>query len=409
MGGFSRRWICLMGLVLVMARLGDARLVAQSDPLAPEMAPRVLIITSDQAVSVFAGPGNTYEMLGTLDVGIQVIVRERNQVGNWLHVTARGQPDGVVPNGWTLTGYFTAHDSLILGDIPVNTTLPDADLSRVADPQLAQLYALPVIPAVSDAMRSVYERGRRSGNFPNVITKVGDSISADPLYLVPMSLGDQRMGPYDYLEPTLQFFGPQTQQSVAAVLGFNTFAVLDPFWSDPASCAPNESPLECEYRHRHPSIVFIMFGPNDLLHFTRDEFEAQMRLIVEDAMERGIIPVLSTFSYSPDRDTWPQALEFNLAITRVADDYNVPIINLWAAARPLPDYGLEGDFIHMKHWGFRFLKYDAGEDARYGLALRNLLSIRMLDELRRSLRMDARYGDAFIGRMGSARDSYPSP
>jgi hypothetical protein len=152
-----------------------------------------------------------------------------------------------------------------------------------------------------------------------------------------------------------------------------------------------------------------MFGPNDLIHFSRDEFETQMRLIVEDAVERGIIPVLSTFSYSPERDTWPQALEFNLAIAQVANDYDVPIINLWVAARPLPDYGLEGDFIHMEHWGFRFLKYDAGEEARYGLALRNLLSIRMLDELRRALRMDAPFGDAFVGRMGSTGDAFPIP
>ena len=36
----------------------------------------------------------------------------------------------------------------------------------------------------------------------------------------------------------------------------------------------------------------------------------------------------------------------------------------------------------MKHWGYDYLKFDDGYVAFSGAALRNLLSIRMLDEIR---------------------------
>lgn len=74
----------------------------------------------------------------------------------------------------------------------------------------------------------------------------------------------------------------------------------------------------------------------------------------------------------------------------VATEYEVPLINLWAAARPLDNYGLETtDGMHMNRSGFTYLKYDSGHEL-YGmvLSLRNLLSLKMLDDLRLALNSD---------------------
>jgi hypothetical protein len=63
-------------------------------------------------------------------------------------------------------------------------------------------------------------------------------------------------------------------------------------------------------------------------------------------------------------------------------------MNLWAAARALPEYGLDEDRVHLKHSGFERLKFDTGHETWYGVSLQNLLAIRTLDEIRRALKME---------------------
>jgi hypothetical protein len=248
------------------------------------------------------------------------------------------------------------------------------------------LYVVPVIPTISDAMRDVYRHGQELRNYPYVITKVGDSVTADDLYLKPMSKSNNVLGPYDYLGDTILYFGASTAvDSVAAQIGMTTYTVFDPTWADDQRCHPRESPLDCEYRRKRPSISLIMFGPNDLLAMGDGQFDIQVRKIVDDTIEHGIIPVLSTFSYDPGMGLWPQAVNFNRRLAKIASDDGVPIINLWLAARALPDYGLEIDHIHMKHWGFTYMKFNSGNVAFSGASLRNLLTIRTLDEIRRTI------------------------
>lgn len=350
-----------------------------------EVAQTVTVADTATPVAVYAGPGETYDLLGTLESGEDVRLLGRNAIGTWVQVAHEGGADTAF-EGWVLTGHLVLDDSILFSDVPVNA-LPDADLSNTP-PELTALYSVPIISNISPAMREVYLRGQALGNRSEVITKVGDSVTADPLYLGPMNRGDHELGPYNYLDKTIEFFGPSVMLSVAAQVGFNTHTVTDPFWADPAYCLRNESPLACEYRIKKPSIVFIMFGPNDVLHFEAADFDAQMRMIVEDTLSRGIIPVLSTFSYHPDNEMWSQAITFNLTLASIAHDYQVPLINLWAASRSLPEYGLEGDRVHMAHSGYRHLKFSGGDEARYGLTLRNLLSVKMLDELRLALKMD---------------------
>ena len=197
------------------------------------------------------------------------------------------------------------------------------------------------------------------------------------------------LGPYDYLADTIAYFGASTSvDSTAAHVGMNTYTVLDPTWADKTICQPNELPLDCEYRRKRPSIALIMYGPNDVLHISDVEFDVQMRAIVDDTINHGIIPVLSTFSYDPNARMWNQAVQFNLRLIKIANDYHVPLINLWLAARALPAYGLDTDHTHMKHWGLDNLSFADGYVAFSGAALRNLLSICTLDEIRRTVILD---------------------
>ena len=344
--------------------------------------------TAYQAIAVRSGPGHTFQQIDLLNPGVIVNIVERNRVGNWVrvtHVTGNGQ---IALDGWVVTGYLNYDANLRLSEIPVNNDLPDADPTNAQYESTARLYAVPVIPKVSRKMEGVYRYGQALGNHADVVTKVGDSVSANPLYLRPMSRGDHDLGPYDFLDETIRYFGPSLRNnSVASRIGMTTYVIFDPLWADKEQCNPGEAPLDCEYRLKQPAIAMIMFGPNDVRHMTDADFDVQIRQIVDQTLTRGIIPVLSTFSVSPDDELWWQSINFNLRLTEIAAEYEVPLINLWAAARILPEYGLDQDGVHMLNSGFKNLKFSTKHEVWYGTSLQNLLSIRMLDELRHTLNM----------------------
>jgi uncharacterized protein YraI len=373
--------VTLLALI-VFASIGVTWTQAQE---ATEEAVSVTMTQAYREAFIFAGPSETYTQLGILPPGLRVEIVERNEIGNWLHVQSTGASR---VNGWVMTGFLTLNDDLEFSDVPIALEMADADVSQIEDPRVAALYEVPIISDVSPTMQLIYRRGQALGNDSSTVTKIGDSVTADPIYLAPMSRDDNELGPYYYLQDTLDFFGPDVVQiSVAARISLTTYSVFDPMLADGAQCESNETPLDCEYRVRKPSIAFIMFGANDVRHIDVERFDEQMRLIIDETLSKGIIPVLSTFSYDPNAGYWDQALDFNLAVVEISRDYEVPLINLWAAARPLPQYGLDGDDVHMAHSGFRELKYDTGHESWYGVSLRNLLSLRMLEEIRSTLGM----------------------
>lgn len=340
-------------------------------------------------VTIYNGPGTTYLEVGKLGAGAEVAVLERNQVGNWVRVARAGVFRDREYQRWVLTGKLELTDDLLFSETPINTTLPDANLETVDDPQLRELYALPIIPEIAPEMIEVYQAGQRHGNHSEVITKVGDSLTADGLYLSNMNEERYLLGPYDYLDETMRYFqGSVAPVSVAAQKGLNTFSVFSTFMASNNICQPEETPLQCEYNRRQPSISFIMFGPNDVLGFTVEEYDQQMRRIVEETLDHDIIPVLSTFSYHPDNAQWDRAMQYNLALVAIAEEYHIPLMNLWSAARDLPNYGLDDDDVHMRRSGVRFVDFSQGYEAKFGGTLRNLLAIRMLHELRITLVME---------------------
>lgn len=373
------RRIFVLGAIL-LSLVTDAPAGSAQDDVAD---PRIAMVY--RPAFLYAGPNETYEQLGTVPTGVQVEVIERNSLGNWLHV--QGVNDTTI-DGWLMSGFLTLSEDLRFSEVEVNSSLADADVTTIADERVAALYAVPIISSVRPTMQLIYRRGQALGNEANVVTKVGDSVTADPIFLAPMNREDNELGPYDYLEDTLRFFGEDVVvTSIAARISLTTYSVFDPMLADGSQCERNETPLACEYRVRKPSVSFIMFGANDVRHIDVEDFDTQMRQIVEETLAHGVIPVLSTFSYDPNARWWSQALDFNLAVVDIADDYDVPLVNLWAAARALPDYGLDGDDVHMAHSGFRNLKYDTGHESWYGVSLRNLLALRMLEEIRSTLGM----------------------
>lgn len=337
-------------------------------------------VHSEEPVTLYDGPGSTYPAVGVLNADVEVRIVERNRIGNWLHVRQSENGETLL-DGWALIAGLVLEKELRFSQVPVNETLPDANIIQVRFQSTAPLYAAPVIPYISETMRAVYLRGQRLGIRSQAITKIGDSVSANGLYLDPIGHGDTVLGPYDYLADTLTYFGvPRKRESVAAKKGMSSFSILDPLMA-PEGCQSDESPLSCELRLQKPAVAFVMFGPNDIRAMDVDEYTTQMSTIVEMLLDNGTIPVLTTFSADPARRSWQKSVAFNLALIDVARKYDVPLMNLWLASRDLPKYGLEGDGVHMRNFGYDYLKFDAGLEAHFGVGLQNLLALRTLEEL----------------------------
>jgi hypothetical protein len=346
------------------------------------------LTTAIENLNVREGPGTTYPTAARLRTGVTVRVVERNSIGTWVRVQQTLEDGTLFLDGWVLSGLLRLSPELRFSTIPISP-LADAIVDNAESPSLRPLYAAPIIPPVDPSMRGVYQRGLERRRYTHVITKIGDSVSADPLYLGPMSRPGANLGPYDYLRESLDFFGASTQVgSVAARLGMNSYAVFDPAWANGELCETGESPLICELRRKRPSVALIMFGGNDVRHMDDTDYNTQIRRLVDETLAEGVIPVLSTFSADPNMPYWAQSVAFNTRLIEIADAYNIPIINLWLASRPINAFGLEGDGIHMKHWGTDTFRVDATFPAYSGAALRNLLALRMLDEIRRTIFLD---------------------
>jgi hypothetical protein len=333
--------------------------------------------------ALFAGPGSSHREINVVYEGGTVYIVERNVTGDWVRVHLLDTRGSMTADGWMPAGYLDRDADLNYSGVTVNSTLPDADPANVDSRTVAQLLAFPVIPTLSPKLAEIYALGQQNGINARAITKVGDSVSANPLYLAPMERTDYRLGPYQYLRPVLQLFGVSAAlPSVASRVGMTTYTIFDPMWANKDICEVNETPLACEYRTKKPFAAFILFGANDVRHMTDQQFAVQMRKVVDESLARGIIPVLTTFSADPNGELWFQSLNFNLQLAAIAAEYEVPLINLWSAARALPDYGLEVDRVHLRNWGFDTLRYDTGSESYSGTALHNLLSMKVLDDLR---------------------------
>lgn len=325
------------------------------------------------ATSVLAGPGHTYDRLGILNMDTLVTISERNHIGHWLRIMG-GDLDG-----WVRIGNVDTSD-LLLSDIPVNTTLPDADLSTISDEREADLYSVPIIPEISPAMMDIYNSIFNS-NHTDVVVKVGDSNSANRAYLTPISENNYTLSPYDMLAESVNHFAENMGvNEIAARVGLNGFSLFDTFWSPLDMCETDETPLTCEYRVSRPTIAVIMFGPNDLRVLNSTEYEEQMQRIIEETLDAEVIPVLSTFSSDPEEDTWDQSLRFNLILVDLAERFDIPLVNLWAAAQALPNAGIGADNVHMTVSGGS-LDLSQGHESRFGVPLQNLLVLHTIDAI----------------------------
>lgn len=225
-------------------------------------------------------------------------------------------------------------------------------------------------------IREIYAAGQEMGRDPQAFSKLGDSGMATPDFLMRF---DQRvfdLGNYAYLQPTIDYYkGSFVHYGAALHIGLHATAVFLTDLVTEEMCDDYEPMLTCEFRLHDPSILLIGLGTND----ESDEFDDRMEKIVAYTIDNGVIPVLIT---KADRHEGEDNRNNN-DVRRIAEKYQVPLLDFDALAATLPERGLGADGIHLTHYGA--FEYTSPEAFERGYSVYNLATLMILDDIRQVL------------------------
>jgi len=190
--------------------------------------------------------------------------------------------------------------------------------------------------------------------------------------------GEFSLGPeYSYLQPTIDYYHDSfSRKSLAVRGGFNVAAILSPFRADPKSCNKGESPLDCELRTWRPSVVFVSME-TWWSEKPAQEYDKYMRRVIERILATGAGPIIATKADNLEGDN-----AINATIAQIANDYDLPLWNFWAAVQPLPNHGLSSDRFHLT---FARNYFDDPVRMKSAWPWRNLTALQTLDVVHRSL------------------------
>jgi hypothetical protein len=233
-----------------------------------------------------------------------------------------------------------------------------------------------VIPEeVEENVRRIYADGRARGRDPYAFSKLGDSLIATPSFLAMFETYPFNLGPYDFLAPVLDYYaGSYERYGVALRPGLHAWGVFDPLWANKDWCQANENLLDCEIRLNNPSVMLILLGTNDVGY--PEGFEFNMRKVVQNIVDAGIIPVIVT---KADRFEGPDNTN-NEILRRIAAEMQVPLWDYDIVAETLPNRGLQEDSVHLTV--FPENDYTMPEAYQLGHGVHNLTALMMLDALR---------------------------
>lgn len=292
---------------------------------------------------------------------------------------------------------------------------PEGGLARLEE-------AVPRIDAATaERISEIARRGRAAGRDVRSFGLVGDSITEGLLFLGPFSAGST--------QPVV--FGPGVDDALATTIDERAATIIDVYRGAPVEKlagftrdafratraakvgAPSgwalgageggRSPLTAMIERVNPAVAIVMYGSNDAaaglipIETLTAGFEANLRRIIRQLDDAGIIPILSTIPRrgpQPDlRDCAPDGLSdarvmvqtnaLGAVAARVACDERLPLIDLRHAFDALVGAGLFSDGIHpTSHPRGSGLLTEEGLGCGYNV--RNYLALRALRNVRQS-------------------------
>ncbi|HEY3343094.1 MAG TPA: GDSL-type esterase/lipase family protein [Anaerolineae bacterium] len=305
------------------------------------------------------GPSTAEAIVTRLAALTPLTILQRSADSAWLEVSLI---DGT--RGWVMAQYIDVGNA------------PPLSVDALPMPE-------PYLSGFTNRAREIFRTGQTMGNHANVFAVIGDSNSASPLYLEPFDHGNYDLGEYGYLQDTIAYFkGSFTYTSVAAVVGFDTLEMLDPARADAARCEAGESPLVCEYRRKRPAVALILIGTNDTMNW--QNFEANLRQIIDITIAQGIVPVLFTKGDDLESTKYQAPSGYmNGVIQQLSREYGIPLLDLHQVTVKLSNGGFGSDGFHFNVAPDGRTAFFTGDHMNYGYTIRNLTALQMLDAVRR--------------------------
>ncbi len=283
--------------------------------------------TAASNLNLRAGPGAHHPNIGVIGAGSSLTLQGQAETGAWLLITTGDS------RGWVAGQHVTLDAGVVVANLPASTEQMPAQDYALID----QLLAAPVVPTMTGRARSIYAAGQALGNNPNRFSVVGDCQSVNPFFLTNFDTGNYTLGEYSHLQSTIDHFSGSWGRNSASVNGgFTIASVVDPLWAG-GGCAAGESPQACEYRQWQPAFVIVSLEM--WRGSTAADYEYFLRDVLDFWIDKGVVPIVGTKSNNTEQD-WT----VNLAIVRVAREYNVPLWNVLGATHPLTDHGLTDGF-----------------------------------------------------------------
>ncbi len=211
--------------------------------------------------------------------------------------------------------------------------------------------SLPVIPAddpaVIDSVRAISARGQLAGRVPTSLLVAGDSNST--------AIGSHYSGflagygNLNYNAAGLAAVRPDLVDTL------NAFRTGGSFVRPTTSAVPGYRAMDMmvtlppEIASTNAGVAVVMIGTNDLFWNPTEAYRDQLRSAVRLLVNNGIVPLLSTLPPSNYNGgvLAPRVLEFNQVIADIADEFKLPVWNLWRALVALPGGGLAPDGVHL--------------------------------------------------------------
>lgn len=232
---------------------------------------------------------------------------------------------------------------------------------------------LPVLPTgISEKAREILREGLIEGHNPHSFSKIGDCYASTSWFITDFDLGEQyyNLGPFEEeFAPVIAYYqGSFGVHSRAAKPGFTAASLLSPTWITLNQCDDYDNPLMCELMAQNSLFAIFSIGTNDA--FNPDQFKDNLREAIEFAITQKRLPILMTKA-----DDIEGGHRINQDIADLAAEYELPVVNFWAAVQDLPHKGLQQDGVHLT-----FYKNDFSDPRAYdaGWTFRNISTLYML-------------------------------
>lgn len=220
------------------------------------------------------------------------------------------------------------------------TSIPFEQLTSTPDtrPTPRHWREWPSVPELSPTAKNILHLAVKNSDLDlHTFSKVGDCQMTSGTFLGGYANGKYPI-PSGFDETIVWFSTSMLSESITAENGLGVSSVLNPMFALSAGynqCLRNETPLDCELRTKRPAFVLIGMGTNWKPN-AEISFEKYLRKIVETVLQTGALPILATKA-----DNVEQNWKLNEAITQVAYDYDLPLVNVWRSVQDLPGRGIE--------------------------------------------------------------------